>query len=230
MVDFLGLDSLGFKDILPIITGVIGGLFGAQVANRKIEIENITQERAKWREKIRENAEKTSKAILNRDGAKLLILRSRFRLMLNPDDKKNRKIIQCFGKALAELEELKVNSGTNVSNSTSKFIELEVEFTKHVAALLKHDWERAKNEAKPWFKSADSLNTVLVCNAILFFSICIKLILSIHYAFLDNLINLLFLFLIAILFIGFSLGFVQTLSDFLSKFKMNRSKYLKGID
>ena len=133
------LNSFNLKDILPVVTGVITGLFAAQVANRKIEIENITQERAKWREIIRINSEAISKAALNKNLHELIILRSKFRVLLNPKDELDQGIINCISNIYNKLKK------------NDDCLTEEENFSQQVAALLKHDWERAKCEAKPWY-------------------------------------------------------------------------------
>lgn len=138
------LNSFNLKDISPVVAGVVTGLFAARVSNRKIEIENITQERAKWREKIRENAEEGSKAILNGYQYDLSIVRSKFQVLLNPIDPLDQKIIKC----LEEINE-------DVTKQEKKF-------AMYVSALLKHDWERAKDEAKPWYVKGNYFFVLLI--------------------------------------------------------------------
>ena len=118
-----------------VVAAFVTNLFTTHVANKKIEIENITQERAKWREKIRENACAVSKSILESNEKELLRLRSIFRLLLNPLDEEDGNIIKAITIAPAD-----------------KVKEKEAEFTERVSLLLKHDWERAKFEALPWLQ------------------------------------------------------------------------------
>lgn len=127
-------------EVIPLIlgssflAGVVGSWMTAQIANRKIEIENITQERAKWREKIRENAIEVSKSILEGNEEELSRLRSKFMLLLNPLDKEDNGII----------------ASIQIANEGQDPKSIEKEFTQRVSLLLKHDWERAKFEALPW--------------------------------------------------------------------------------
>lgn len=129
-------------DLAPLLTSavvaaLVAGLVTLRSAERKIQIENITQERAKWREKIRTNALLVHQAATLRDDPKLSELKLVFSLLLNPHDKEDREILECI---------------SNLQNISSPEHRLP-EFAGRVAFLLKHDWERAKHEAKPWFNS-----------------------------------------------------------------------------
>ena len=104
------------------------------IAAKRTVIENITQERAKWRDKVRERALLVHDAIIERNAEKLDRHRSEFRALLNPFDRKDMGIIRCIalpqpGGELGQAEE----------------------FADRIARLLKHDWDRAKCEAKTFF-------------------------------------------------------------------------------
>lgn len=127
--------------IVAAITGVLASLVTAFVnkstADKKNAIENITQERKKWRDDLRAAAvevrrlsqgEDTLKKIPEEKLGKMRIYSleeaySYFEIRLNPDDPADNEIL---------------------SSLKNKDIDL---FEKQVAALLKHDWERAKKEA-----------------------------------------------------------------------------------
>jgi hypothetical protein len=124
-------------DINTILTSaVIAGLVAAYVALRslwaKIAIENITQERAKWRDKIREKSALIHKAIIESDSTKLSEYRAELTLLLNPLDQDDNEI----------LYSIKVSPDSELQAK---------EFSERVGLLLKHDWERAKLEAAPLF-------------------------------------------------------------------------------
>jgi hypothetical protein len=120
-----------------VVAALVAGLVTLRSAERKIQIENITQERAKWREKIRTTALLVHQAATLRDDQKLSELKLVFSLLLNPHDQEDQAIL---------------NSISNLQNIKSPEHRLP-EFSGRVAFLLKHDWERAKHEAKPWFTS-----------------------------------------------------------------------------
>lgn len=117
-----------------VVAALIAGLASLRGSERKIQIENITQERAKWREKIRSNALLVHQAASSGDKAKLAELHLSFRLLLNPFDKEDEAILESIS-ALGTTQ----NAGPRLP-----------EFVGRVAYLLKHDWDRAKQEAKPW--------------------------------------------------------------------------------
>jgi hypothetical protein len=126
MNDFLGS---------AMVAALVAGLVSFRSPDRKIQIENIAQERAKWREKIRANALLVQQAAVGREPIKLDELHFTFRLLLNPHEEEDQLI-------LLTIENLK---------SVGKLRLRLAEFSSRVALLLKHDWERAKHEAKPWF-------------------------------------------------------------------------------
>lgn len=100
--------------------GFISGISAVYMFHRKIQVENILQERTKWRERVRELVSQIASKPNKKDIAELEI-------RLNPLDENDRKIIE-NAKSLLNTKEKK-----------------EI-FLEQVARLLKHDWERAKNE------------------------------------------------------------------------------------
>jgi hypothetical protein len=93
---------------------------------RTIYADNITKERAKWRERIRKiishypDASENERSTMRRE----LVTR------LNPFHAEDLKLIEALKNA-------------NSSNDT--------EISIRASLLLKHDWERAKEEAKPFW-------------------------------------------------------------------------------
>lgn len=102
--------------------GVISGVWAVYMFHRKIQVENILQERTKWRERVRELVSQIASKPNKKDIAELEI-------RLNPLDENDRKIIE--------------NAKSLLNTKVKKEI-----FLEQVARLLKHDWERAKNETK----------------------------------------------------------------------------------
>ncbi len=117
-----------------VVGGLVAGFVALRNSERKIQIENVTQERAKWREKIRIKSIEVHQAAVADNSAKLAELHLEFSLNLNPFHQEDKEI-------LAVIATLKNRDTLGVKLS---------EFTDRVALLLKHDWERAKHEAKPW--------------------------------------------------------------------------------
>ena len=127
-------------DLTPFLTSAVvaafvAGLVTLRTAERKIQIENITQERAKWREKIRANALLVQQFAVTKNNDKLDESRLIFALLLNPHDSEDNAILECI-------------DGIRTAKDAERTI---LEFVGRVAFLLKHDWDRAKSEAKPWF-------------------------------------------------------------------------------
>lgn len=112
-------------DLVSLVTGLTGLISGFWVAytfHRKIQVENVLQERTKWRERVRELASNIVSNPTAKDVAELEI-------RLNPLDPNDQKIVEIAKDLLADSDRNKRDA-----------------FLKHVARLLKYDWERAKNE------------------------------------------------------------------------------------
>ena len=105
-----------------------------RVAGRNIKTENITKERAKWREQVRASVDEISQAVGKGDIRRIGHARHRLQLRLNPGDEQDQQIMLALTK-LAKCP------------SSGRIIVLE-EVVARSALLLKHDWERAKYEAK----------------------------------------------------------------------------------
>ena len=116
-----------------VVAGMVAGLVTLRTTERKIAIENITQQRQLWREKIRLKAIETSKVYKDNDNSKLKELYGEFQLILNPKDNDDKSILDTLWKM----------------QNDNKDNDLIIELTEKLALLLKHDWERAKLEAKP---------------------------------------------------------------------------------
>ena len=121
-----------------VLSAMVAALVTLRSSERKIEIEieieNVTQERAKWRDKIRLNALEVHRASVANNAPRLSELHLTFEHILNPLDSEDNGILAsiCRLNCLAE--------------SKAEF----AEFSKRIALLLKHDWDRAKLEASPW--------------------------------------------------------------------------------
>lgn len=133
-------DSLStFQIVLTssVIAGVVSAFVATWTNQRKISIENITKERKDWRNKVREKSIAVHDALIARDDDELKKLKVEFSLILNPVESKDNddiKIIECI-KLPTEGSEVECSN----------------EFTKKVAYLLKHDWDRSKLEAGSLF-------------------------------------------------------------------------------
>ena len=117
--------------LIGLLAGIISALATWSIAERRIAVENVTAERAKWRKNIRAQALKAHRAILRGDEARLRSLKSEFRALLSPFDAEDRQV----------LERLTANGTRKKRKKRAK------KFDRQISLLLKHDWEGAKLEA-----------------------------------------------------------------------------------
>ncbi len=118
-----------------VISALVAALVTLRINAKNIHIENVTQERAKWRNSMRTLSESIIKFARSDNFDTVSLLCSQLALNVNPFDSEDMALIQA-GKKLCTVED--------------KEDQVE-EFTQRMALLLKHDWERAKREARPWF-------------------------------------------------------------------------------
>ena len=120
-----------------VVAGLVAGLITLRTSERRIAIENITQQRQMWREKIRDSAERIKTSYVNGEKENLQSQYVEIQLLLNPEDKNDKLILDTVW-AMSKASE----SGC-----------LHIELAEKLSLLLKHDWERAKREAKPiWYQ------------------------------------------------------------------------------
>jgi len=108
-----------------VIAAVISAWVSRVNSERKIYIDNITKERAKWRERIR----RISSEYPGADETKKLKLKIELTSRLNPYDPEDIQLLESFRSVTSDSAQ---------------------ELSIRISLLLKHDWERAKNEAKPF--------------------------------------------------------------------------------
>lgn len=132
--------------VVALISGFVGLLIGILGAfnvlrgnERKIEIENIVQERAKWREFIRSWLVDVTES--SRDGK---ILKSEIISRINLKDPNDESIIQTLDALL---------SSTTDEGKKKQLHNLQIK----ISALLKEDWERVKLETMPIYKCKKSM-------------------------------------------------------------------------
>ena len=125
--------------MVALISSIITSSFTFKTGERKIEIENITEQRKHWREKIRKLSLQIKDASESSDFDKLEKLYVELKLLLNPTDKNDQDILRTLWSLLP-------NTKSNLDKKEVYFT-----FIDQMSLLLKHDWERAKNEAKPSF-------------------------------------------------------------------------------
>ena len=124
-----------FVAIVAAAASLVGVAIGAAVSLRtntqNIKVENITKERAKWRENVREKALGVYKAAVAKDLSALDEHHLVFALILNPVDTEDRSILSLIRQLKSTANEHRL-----------------AELADRVALLLKHDWQRAKWEAE----------------------------------------------------------------------------------
>ena len=118
-----------------VVAALMAALVSLRTNERKIHIENVTQERAKWRSAIRSLVDELIKATRAGDKQAIESYCAQLALNVNPFD--------CEDRAL-------VRAAEQLANTDNKESQVK-EVTDRVSLLLKHDWERAKREARPWF-------------------------------------------------------------------------------
>lgn len=121
---------------------IAGGWFSSWLALRKderaVQVEQITKERAKWRDSMRELTADVAIAWESRHTAPtpagVSALRAKLAASINPkNDKHDEQILQHFD---------------DLFSGKSSDLNL---FTRRIALLLKHDWERVKWECEPLY-------------------------------------------------------------------------------
>ena len=133
-----------FEQIITLIgsgglIAIITALLTKATTEKNYQLQHIVEERKKWRESIRTEMQKVS-ADLNVEN--LIALKTFLFLRINPTTAKNNKdkeIIYTLDQ-LIQIAKNDVNSET-VTKKWNILLE-------QVSKLLKHDWERSKEEVK----------------------------------------------------------------------------------
>lgn len=120
--------------VASLIGASIGAAVSLHTSARNIKIDNITKERAKWRENVRSKALEVHKAAVSMDAKRLQELYLEFSLILNTRDLEDRSILDL----IRQLKRSPLEPDL-------------IQLAERIALLLKHDWGRAKWEASPWW-------------------------------------------------------------------------------
>lgn len=132
----LNIPSLLTGISLPLLGTWLTSFLALRKNERIIEIEEITRERAKWRKNMRKLTA-TIAAQYHENKTKpnpgnVAYLRCLLETSINPkDDQEDQKILEHFDDLFSNQK-----SDLNI-------------FSKRIAILLKHDWERVKWDCKP---------------------------------------------------------------------------------
>jgi len=113
-----------------VVASLITALFAKAKSDKDAIVDNIIAERKAWRDRLRDLVSGTERCYRVRDPNGIASIEAQLVVLLNPYDKEDLKIIEALknipdGWAQAQLQE----------------------FMDRVAYLLKHDWERVKQEA-----------------------------------------------------------------------------------
>jgi tyrosyl-tRNA synthetase len=120
-----------------IVTGLVSAVISFLVAfftsRSTIYSKDVTEERQKWRERIRQLAIEAVQFIRSEDtqSKEYQTIVSEFYVRLNPDDINDNEILETLQKCIQAPNETQARK-----------------ILAQVSRLLKHDWERAKTEAR----------------------------------------------------------------------------------
>lgn len=115
-----------------VVAALVAGLFAYRLGATRIQIENVTKERAKWRSELKVLVIELIDTVRNEESEKAEKLISQIQLNLNPFDRDDKLLLEA-GRKMVGSEDV----GAAIKT-----------FTEHVSLLLKHDWQRAKSESR----------------------------------------------------------------------------------
>lgn len=122
---------------LTALTGWLGSLMAFRKEERAVQIEQITKERTKWRDNMRKLTEEIVLGYFahnqSPEPGKIAAYRSKLVTALNPKSDHDNKLV-------AHFDGLFSGQTTDINA-----------LTKHIALLLKHDWERVKWDCMPLY-------------------------------------------------------------------------------
>lgn len=121
-----------------VVAAIVSYLSTQHTNIRSHKVKYITEERQRWRHDIKESV---AEFCSSTDQEKLRKLKTFITLSLNPCDKEDQKIVDCLVALLKDRDEEKLR-----------------ELETRVAFLLKHDWERVKDEVGIDSKKVDREN------------------------------------------------------------------------
>ncbi|APB76459.1 hypothetical protein PPYC2_16475 [Paenibacillus polymyxa] len=123
---------------ISLLTAFIANYVLVKNNNKNQSLKYITEERAKWRDFVKSSASKIYSGNFQDVSKKEVI--SKFKLSLNPLNEKDHSLDNTLSFLLTEIE----------GNTTNP--EIYKAFIHCTSLLLKHDWERSKIEAFPFYK------------------------------------------------------------------------------
>lgn len=113
-----------------VVASLITALFAKAQTDKGVFIDNIIKERKAWRDKLRDLVSDTQSCFKAKDSNGVACIEAQLVVLLNPYDKEDLEIVNALTRIPEnwEIAELR-------------------EFMDRVAYLLKHDWERVKQES-----------------------------------------------------------------------------------
>ena len=153
MLDCILRNIVEYKEIIIALIAVVGVFITALVAlrnnNKNLLIKTVTDERAKWRNELRNTCAEFSKLVyeqVNDASAKhkprIIELKAHMKLRTNPSDDAKHKLDQDILKESQEIVN-QLDTNGNKEEIIKKLIKLE----SHVQKLLKQEWDKSKSEA-----------------------------------------------------------------------------------
>ncbi|KJB84714.1 hypothetical protein AZ66_29240 [Paenibacillus sp. E194] len=122
---------------------IVSGIVATRTNNKNMALKYITEERATWRKNVKEIAAKIySQNIDNKQQLKELT--AQLILNLNPLDEQDNTLDKKIIELLKTIEK---------GDPSQRVLD---DFRDCVGILLKHDWERSKDEAKSFINKEDS--------------------------------------------------------------------------
>ncbi|WP_157381689.1 hypothetical protein [Burkholderia ubonensis] len=125
---------LGVVLTSTVIASVLSVFSTMHVTGRNALTDNVIKHRANWRDMLRTIARELTEAVGTGNVRAIRVLRNQLALNLNPVDQEDQALVDVV-RALERC------------SSTERYRMME-EVEQRIALLLKHDWERAKWEAK----------------------------------------------------------------------------------
>lgn len=137
-----------------VVAAFLTSWFGKISSDKSIRVKNVTEERKEWRDRLRVLVVMTTKAFQDKKISALKEVEAELIVRLNPIDKEDLEILECFKRLYSwndtDLEEL----------------------NDRISYLLKHDWERVKQECSTEIQSRSLALASFVATLLLILLAC----------------------------------------------------------
>lgn len=142
-----------------VAASLITALFSKAQMDKSVIIDNIIKERKAWRDKLRSLVSDTEYFFKNKNANGIACIEAQLVVLLNPYDEEDKAIVKTLNTIPSKWDRAQLQ-----------------EFMDRVAYLLKHDWERVKQESttriSPQTLSLASFSVAIIIIATeLFFSL-----------------------------------------------------------